>query len=223
MNGMRMNQSVAPTSFITSISRRLANIAVRIVFQINSTAANMSAIARPVVYEPGEALQLGDQVDLVLGELDGVHVRQIVGTRPSRPRRVSTSVPSLGTTLNWVGMFVSSSSSRERRITGEHPVGVGERALDVAVRRTTGSMTPTLLVERGGDDVALIIARLGADVHDHLDPALPLDEQVVEAVLDQQRETEDQQRDGRRDDRRHGEGHVAFEARPGLTERVCQA
>ena len=40
MNGMRMNQSVAPTSFITSISRRRANIAVRIVFQISSTAAN---------------------------------------------------------------------------------------------------------------------------------------------------------------------------------------
>ena len=49
MNGIRMNQSVAPTSFITSISRRRAYIAVRIVFQINSTAANMRAIARPVV------------------------------------------------------------------------------------------------------------------------------------------------------------------------------
>ena len=50
MNGMRMNQSVAPTSFITSISRRRANIAVRIVFQINRPEANISAIHRPVVY-----------------------------------------------------------------------------------------------------------------------------------------------------------------------------
>ena len=44
-----MNQSVAPTSFITSISRRRANIAVRIVFQMRSEAAAMRAIHRPVV------------------------------------------------------------------------------------------------------------------------------------------------------------------------------
>ncbi|MEZ5251328.1 MAG: hypothetical protein R2713_19550 [Ilumatobacteraceae bacterium] len=37
-----MNQFVAPTSFITSISRRRANIAVRIVFQMSSTAENSS-------------------------------------------------------------------------------------------------------------------------------------------------------------------------------------
>ena len=42
MNGNRMNQLVAPTSFITSISRRRANIAVRIVFQISRTDANSS-------------------------------------------------------------------------------------------------------------------------------------------------------------------------------------
>ena len=45
MNGRRMNQLVAPTSFITSISRRLANIAVRIVFQIRSTVAASRARA----------------------------------------------------------------------------------------------------------------------------------------------------------------------------------
>ena len=39
MKGIRMNQLVAPTSFITSISRRRANIAVRIVFQISPMAA----------------------------------------------------------------------------------------------------------------------------------------------------------------------------------------
>ncbi len=38
MNGTRMNQLVAPTSFITSISRRRANMAVRIVLKIRSTA-----------------------------------------------------------------------------------------------------------------------------------------------------------------------------------------
>ena len=45
MNGTRMNQFVAPTSFITSISRRRANMAVRIVFQINITATR--AARRP--------------------------------------------------------------------------------------------------------------------------------------------------------------------------------
>ena len=46
MNGMRMNQSVAPTSFITSISRLRANMAVRIVFQISKMAAKSRTIDR---------------------------------------------------------------------------------------------------------------------------------------------------------------------------------
>ena len=39
MNGPRTNQFVAPTSFITSISRRRAKIESRIVFAIRSTDA----------------------------------------------------------------------------------------------------------------------------------------------------------------------------------------
>ena len=39
MNGPRMNQLVAPTSFITSISRRRAKIDRRIVFAIRSVDA----------------------------------------------------------------------------------------------------------------------------------------------------------------------------------------
>ena len=172
--------------------------------------------------EPDEALQLGDQVDLVLGELDGVDVRQIVGTSPSSARRVSTSVPSFGTILNWVGMLVSSSSSREvGSPASTRSASASEHSTSQYVVRLDDDAT--LLVELVLDDGALLVARLGADVHDHLDAALPLDEQVVEAVLDQQRETEDQQRDGRRDDRRHRQGHVALEARPGLPERVHEA
>ena len=45
MNGMRMNQLVAPTSFITSISRRRANMAVRMVFQIRMSEPSRSASA----------------------------------------------------------------------------------------------------------------------------------------------------------------------------------
>ena len=42
MNGPRTNQFVAPTSFITSISRRLAKIDSRIVFAISSVDAMRS-------------------------------------------------------------------------------------------------------------------------------------------------------------------------------------
>ena len=44
MNGPRMNQFVAPTSFITSISRRREKIESRIVFAISSVAATSSTI-----------------------------------------------------------------------------------------------------------------------------------------------------------------------------------
>ena len=44
MNGPRMNQFVAPTSFITSISRRRAKIESRIVFAISSVEAITSRI-----------------------------------------------------------------------------------------------------------------------------------------------------------------------------------
>ena len=45
-NGQRMNQSVAPTSFITSTSRRRANSDSLIVLAINSTEASVSSTAR---------------------------------------------------------------------------------------------------------------------------------------------------------------------------------
>jgi hypothetical protein len=44
MNGPRTNQFVAPTSFITSISRRRAKIESRIVFAISSVEATKRMI-----------------------------------------------------------------------------------------------------------------------------------------------------------------------------------
>ena len=44
MNGPRTNQFVAPTSFITSISRRREKIESRIVFAISSVEAISSTI-----------------------------------------------------------------------------------------------------------------------------------------------------------------------------------
>jgi hypothetical protein len=49
-NGQRMNQSVAPTSFITSTSRRRENSDSRIVLETRSTdATTSSTVNRPVV------------------------------------------------------------------------------------------------------------------------------------------------------------------------------
>ncbi len=48
-NGQRMNQSVAPTSFITSTSRRRENRERRIVFEISSTDANTSSAASSAI------------------------------------------------------------------------------------------------------------------------------------------------------------------------------
>ena len=50
MNGTRTNQLDAPTSFITSISRRRANVARRIVFTMRNSEANSSA--RKIVRKP---------------------------------------------------------------------------------------------------------------------------------------------------------------------------
>ena len=49
MNGSRTNQFVAPTSFITSTSRRRAKIDRRIVFAIRSTAEIASTSTSPPI------------------------------------------------------------------------------------------------------------------------------------------------------------------------------
>ena len=62
---MRMNQFVAPTSFITSISRRRANAAMRIVLTMSRQAAasrNTAMNARPVVSRPDSRCDLADRV-----------------------------------------------------------------------------------------------------------------------------------------------------------------
>jgi hypothetical protein len=49
MNGMRMNQFVAPTSFITATSRRRAKIAMRMVLRISSAAESSSTPAMTAI------------------------------------------------------------------------------------------------------------------------------------------------------------------------------
>ena len=132
MNGMRMNQSVAPTSFITSISRRLANMAVRIVFQISRIAANSRATDRITVYRPDEALEPRDHVELLVGEDDPRHVRQVAEAVAQLAQRVD--VRRIGRHDLVLGRDVRRRQQvQRRRITGEQALRLGDRALRVAV------------------------------------------------------------------------------------------
>ena len=109
MNGTRMNQSVAPTSFITSISRLRANIAVRIVFQISRMAANSRATDRITVYRPTNPFSR----EITSSCWSASTIFDTFGRSPrlSRSwRSVLTSVASVGTTLYCVGMFCRVSS-----------------------------------------------------------------------------------------------------------------
>ena len=51
MNGSRMNQLLAPTSRMTSISRRRANTAVRIVLKMSNTDTKISATPKMRTHE----------------------------------------------------------------------------------------------------------------------------------------------------------------------------
>ena len=75
MNGSRMNQLVAPTSFITETSRRRAKMAMRMVFKM-STAADSKQHQRHPHEDP---LQDGDHllhgVDRWIGAVTLIHAR----------------------------------------------------------------------------------------------------------------------------------------------------
>ena len=81
MNGRRTNQFVAPTSFITSISRRLEWIERRIVFAISSTAA----IARIRISAADHRLDRRAHAQHAIGGLAAVVHR--VDARPAAHRR----------------------------------------------------------------------------------------------------------------------------------------
>ena len=90
MNGTRMNQFVAPTSFITSISRRRANIATRIVLRMSRAAAT----SRSTGGERGSRTPILLNVSWIAlddleGEHDLVHARLGLGT--VWPRALTTS------------------------------------------------------------------------------------------------------------------------------------
>ena len=87
MNGTRMNQLVAPTNFITSMSRRRENNAIRMVFKISTAAATRRTMAMMIT-------RWRKPLD-----------------RSSMARMVSLAVTTLATP-GWVRKAVASSSTR---------------------------------------------------------------------------------------------------------------
>ena len=102
MNGMRMNQFVAPTSFITSISRRRANIAVRMVFQMRpmATASKTSDMMSVTLRTKPE------RVDMTSNSSSASATASTPGNVRYWSARLRTKLVSCvsGTTLNCVGI-----------------------------------------------------------------------------------------------------------------------
>ena len=102
MKGMRMNQLVAPTNFITSISRRRANIAVLMVFQMRATATPKSTTDITMVTVRTKP----DNVEMTWNSSSASETPSTLG-RPrycSAKLRTSAASPVSGTTLNCVGI-----------------------------------------------------------------------------------------------------------------------
>ena len=128
MNGRRMNQFVAPTSFITSISRRLANIAVRIVFQISSTVAASRASGDGQQRAGPKKLRRARRVSICW---PGKATLCTFGSPFTvLANWVSTSVfwVSLGTTLKNDGILSGPSCDSVGGVAAEQPLGVVHRA-----------------------------------------------------------------------------------------------
>ena len=82
-----MNQFVAPTSFMTSISRRRANIAVRMVFQMRPTATTSRTIDMAVVARGRAECQQLDffSVKATRNDANAVLEGRVVGAFVLRP------------------------------------------------------------------------------------------------------------------------------------------
>ena len=124
-----MNQLVAPTSFITSISRRRANIAVRIVFQISRIEANSSTPDITSVRTPKKLFSLLSTAIWSVGKAHLVDLGQLgerVRQRCAATRRIWSL--SIGSTLKYDGTFSSERNCQRLGVAGEQLVGLRQRA-----------------------------------------------------------------------------------------------
>ena len=165
-----MNQLVAPTSFITSISRRRANIAVRIVFQINRTAANSSTPDITYVRTPKNDLSLPSTVDLIRREVDSQHPRQLA-ERLANAEQLFDAVPCRrARRLKYDGMLFSRAGTSATRVAGEQLLRLG-RASTSTSQYSTFSMISGRLSQRLLDRGRLVVGLAPfVDVDDHPTP-----------------------------------------------------
>ena len=87
MNGPRMNQFVAPTSFITSISRRREKIESRIVFAISIVAATSRITVAIVKITSITCATWSTRLESFLPVVDRRHARRQRLQASSRSRR----------------------------------------------------------------------------------------------------------------------------------------
>ena len=134
MNGSRMNQLVAPTSFITSISRRRANIAVRIVFQISRIDGEQQHRRRSRTCARRRTLcSLRRRVDLIGGKGDLVAPRAGPERRRGCSATAGSGVLSTGSTAKYDGIVVGvemnfSDSGRRRTASAPGPASSRRRS-----------------------------------------------------------------------------------------------
>ena len=121
MNGPRTNQFVAPTSFITSISRRREKIESRIVFAIRSAEETSRTIVatRKAIVEHASDVQ--DPIGDLLAVLDLLHARPARGCR-SDALITFTSAPSRALISNAAGSGLERQVLDELRRLLAHPV-----------------------------------------------------------------------------------------------------
>ena len=215
MNGTRMNQLVAPTSFITSISRRRANMAVRMVLRMSRVEASSKKTAedeQALVDEVGHALHLLDHVgggaDLEDVGLLAVVVDQALDGLDAG---VLGADPEAGGQVRCPHVLQHRVLALEELLE----VGVGLVAVDVGGLGDAG-----VLLERAADLGQLGVGDVGLDVDDELDPVLELAGQVLGALADQHRGADDGERDEHGEHGRDGERDVPREVRAGLAEDV---
>ena len=107
-----MNQLVAPTNFITSISLRLANMAVRMVFQISSADANSSTSAITSVRGPKKLFSSPSTATASSGVFTSMTLGSWV-TRSFRDFNASPLLELTGLSLNEDGMMSGVKASRK--------------------------------------------------------------------------------------------------------------
>ena len=175
MNGTRMNQFVAPTSFITSISRRRANMAMRIVFRISTHGGEQQHDDMAIEHRRRPCARsacIGRRS--LAAKRDLVHARLRLELVADAPAMTSLSSV-LGTTRKYGGMSLTVSDSAIVFWSSEDALEllVGRRACRRTVLASSTCGLSASAVPHASD---LVLGGVGLHEDDELDAALPLHE-----------------------------------------------